>query len=422
MLTKLRERLQGGGGRFIKSSLLLAVGFAIARVLGLAFSLMLGRELPTEDYGYIQYSILLATIFAIGTMPFMQHTFARFLSISRTDERQRSEVFSTSLAIWGGLLGLTLILVGIFSVVSGNFNPVAVIIFLCISLYYAYYGMARGFEDSRRLSLVFIASNFIQFVAIFVTYILLHEQATFPALVIYGLSYVGPVLFLIFFAPIPGLQFSFQRIKQTVARELLRFSGPVWASHALFAFTFSGDVFILTSLAGEAAAGAFVFTRTLGLAFDFLPTSIATLIMPRVASSAASPRRLLVLSLGVVLAASLVIGIGFLVVYPWFITTFIQPEYLLPTATVLVIILAQVVFGLHGVVTGVVVGQSRTGVEFASRLIIVVALYSACYLLIPTQGVLGAALANLIAAVVGLLTYPLLIEAMRRRTLLPVQA
>jgi O-antigen/teichoic acid export membrane protein len=422
MLNKLRERLQGGGGHFIRSSLLLAVGFAVARVLGLAFSLLLGRALPTDEFGYIQYSILLSGIFAIGTMPFMQHTFARFLSISRTDERKRDEVFSTAVAILGGIIVLTLLFIGLFSVISQNFNPGAFIIFLCISLYYGYYGLARGFEDSKRLSTVFIASNFIQFIAILVTYYLLHERATFPALAIYGLSYVGPVLFLTFFYPIAPLRFRFADVKRTVAAELLRFSGPVWVSHALFAFTTSGDVFILTTLAGEAAAGAFVFTRTLGLTFDFLPVAISTLIMPRVASSASSPRRLLLLSMGIVLAVNVVLSVIFLVMYPWFIVTFIQPDYLLPMATVVVIILAQVAFGLHGVVTGVVVGQSRTGVELISRLIIVVCLYTACYALIPSQGIMGAALANLIAAVGGLLSYPLLIELFRRRAPVPVQA
>lgn len=418
----LRGRFQGAGGRFVKSSLLLAVGFAVARVLGLAFSLLLGRVLPAEDYGFIQYSILLAGIFAIGAMPFMQHTFARFLSITRTNDQKRDEVTSTTVAILAVIIVLTLLAIVVFSLISQNFNPGAIIIFLCIALYYSYYGLARGFEDSKRLSAVFIASNFIQFIAIFVTYYLLHERATLPALVIYGLSYVGPVVFLHFFYPIAPLRFSLKNVNRAVAGELLRFSGPVWISHALFAFTTSGDVFILTSMAGEAAAGAFVFTRTLGLAFDFLPTAISTLIMPRVASSASSPRRILMLSMGIVLAVNAVLSVIFLVMYPWFITTFIQADYLLPTSTVLVIILAQVVFGMHGIMTGVIVGQSRTGVELVSRLIIVICLYSACYALIPSYGVMGAALANLIAAVAGVLTYPLLIEGLRRRPAVPVSA
>ncbi len=339
--------------------MLLAVGFAVARVLGLAFSLLLGRVLPTEDYGYIQYSILLAGIIGIGAQPFMQHTFARFVSTSRGDERNLGEVASTSLAILTVIIALTLVAVVAVSLFTGSLNLGAIIIFLCVAFYYAYYGLARGFEDSARLSAVFIASNFIQFIAIFAVYYLLHVRETFPALAIYGLSYIGPVVFLTIFYPIP-VRLGLNLIRRTVANELVRFSGPVWMSHALYALMASGDVFILTSLAGEGKAGAFVFTRTLGLAFDFLPVAVSTLIMPRVASSASSPRRILMLSIGVILAVSAVIGVFFMLLYPWFIQTFIQAAYLLPSLTVLVIVLAQVAFGLPGVITGVFVVQHRT--------------------------------------------------------------
>lgn len=416
MIRKLNEQMQGAYGRFFKRSLLLAVGFAVARLFGLTFSLLLGRALPTEEYGFIQYSILLAGILSIGTQPFTQHTFARFVSIVRQDTQRLSQVVSTAAAMLGGIVLLTLIVITALAGLSSTFNVGAVLIFLCLMVYYAYYGLARGFEDSGRLSAVFIASNIVQFIAIFIAYSLLNTRQTLPALAIYGLSYLGPVLFLTFAYPLP-IRFRREEVDRTTAKELFRFSVPVWLSHALFALTAAGDVFILISLAGSAAAGAFVFTRTLGLVFDFLPTSISTLIMPRVAASAASPRRMVLLSSTVILASSAVMGIVFLLVYPWFIQTFIQPDYLLPMPTVLVMILAQVAYGLHGVLTGVVMGQNRTIVELFSRVIMTVCLYVACYSLIPTFGIGGAALANLITAVVALLTYPLLISLLRPRPL-----
>lgn len=421
MIQKLNKHWQEAYGRFFKRSLLLAMGFAIARLFGLMFSLLLGRALPTQEFGFIQYSILLAGIMGIGAQPFMQHTLARYISLSRSDPNRLSQVASTALALLGGIILLTLLVITTASALGNSFNLGAVIIFLCLTIYYGYYGLARGFEDSGRLSAVFIASNIIQFIAIFVVYSLLNSRETLPALAIYGLSYIGPALFLTFVYPLP-VRFSRHLIDQSTAKELLRFSIPVWLSQALYALTAAGDVFILTNIAGEAAAGAFVFTRTLGLVFDFLPTSIGTLIMPRVAASASSPRRTVIFSSIAIIALSVVLSIPFLVIYPWFIQTFIQPEYLLPIPTVVIMILGQVAYGLHGVITGALLGQNRTVVGLVSRIILTVCLYIACYALIPSMGIDGAAFANLIAAGIAVLTYPLLISLLRSRRLIQVEA
>lgn len=421
MIRKLNNQLQGAYGRFFKRSLLLAAGFAIARLFGLGFSLLLGRALPTEQYGFIQYSILLAGIMGIGTQPFMQHTLARFLSLARKDTDHLDQVVSTSVVLLGGIVLVTMLLITIASAVGESFNLGAVVIFLCLTIYYGYYGLARGFEDSGRLSAVFIASNVVQFIAIFVVYSLLKSRETLPALAIYGLSYIGPVLFLTLAYPLP-VRVRRPLIDQTTAKELLRFSIPVWLSQALFALTAAGDVFILTNIAGAATAGAFVFTRTLGLAFDFLPTSIGTLIMPRVAASASSPRRMVMFSSVAIIATSVVLTIPFLLVYPWFIQTFIQPNYLLPISTVVIMILGQVAYGLHGVITGAIIGQNRNLVGLVSRIILTVCLYVACYALIPSMGIDGAALANLIAAGIAVLTYPLLISLLRPRRLAIVES
>jgi O-antigen/teichoic acid export membrane protein len=397
MFVSLRNRLQSSTGRFFKSSILLAGGFAIARVLGLFFSLLLVRVLPAESYGAIQYSILLAGIIAIGTQPLMQHAAARFVSVSRADPERLNRVVSTSFWLLGIVTVLTLVVVACISLVTGVFDLGALIIFLGFTVYYGYYGLARGFEDSPRLSLLFIGSNLIQFVALLVVYYALASRATLPALLIYGGSYILAVAALLIVRPLP-VRPRLALVDRAVGAEIARFSLPVWASHAMFALGAAGEVLVLTALVGEAAAGVFAFTRTLTMAFDFLPSAISTIIMPRVAN--ATGERLTQISVGLVLLVNLGMGAVFLLLYPWFVTTFFDASYLLPVPQVLLMIVAQTLGGIHGILAGVVVGRNRPTVEFINRLLWVICLYASCYLLIPRLGIEGAILAGLLTVIV----------------------
>jgi O-antigen/teichoic acid export membrane protein len=203
-------------------------------------------------------------------------------------------------------------------------------------------------------------------------------------------------------------------IDRGIAREVVRFSIPVWFSHALYAVGAAIEVALLARLMGDGAAGVYAFTRTLCFAFDFLPSAIGTMIMPR-AAVASDSRRLIQLSAALVLAVNAVFGLVFIAVYPWFVGSFFDASYLLPNTTVLIMIAAQTLAGLLGVVQSVTVGKNRPNLELVSRLIWVALLFGACLALIPPFGVQGAALASLITAVVGLAMFPLLLALSRGR-------
>jgi O-antigen/teichoic acid export membrane protein len=415
MFASIRHQLQLSGGQFIQRSFFLAAGFAIARFFGLCNLLLLGHVLSAEAYGYVQYSLLLAGIIGIGTQPLLQHTLARLVSVHRHDIERLNRIVMTTLTITGLLSLLALVLSTLFFALSGSYNQGALFVFVGLTTYYAYYGIARGFEDSTRLSMVFIASNIVQFIGFVAVYFVLGVRDTLPALMIYGLSYVGPVLYLSLTTPTP-LHFEPTSVRRDTAKEVLRFTLPLWGSHALFAFGAAGDVFLLTALAGEAAAGAFVFNRTLCIIFDFLPMAVGTIIMPRIAAAGGGVRRLTLLSVGAVLAASMCIATVFLVVYPWLLDTFFSPSYRLPLLTVLLMIISQTLYGIHGILCNVAIGKNQAGVELIGRLIILVLLYGGGTLLIPMFGVQGAALTNVIVAAVVVVTFPLVTKLHSRLT------
>lgn len=413
MIASIRQRLQHSSGQFVKRSFILAVGFAIARGLGLMYSLLLGSVLSAEDYGYVQYSILVGGIIAIGTQPLLQHTLARFVSIHRNDPAQLERFVSTTLALTGALTLVSLAVSALVLTLSGDTNPGALLVFLGLTVYYAYYGVARGFEDSARLSLVFILSNFVQFIALLVVYFWLHSRESLPALAIYGLSYVGPVVFLSLTMRFP-LRLARAALSGETAKTILRFTTPIWGSYGLYAVSAAIDIFLLTSMVGKAAAGAYAFNRTLCMMFEFFPTALATLIMPNVAARASGARRLTLQSILVVSGVSVVLAAVSLPLYPWAMSMFFSQDYQFPLLTFGIMIAAQTLWGIHGILSNVYVGRGQTLVEFASRVMILALLAGGCVLLIPSYGTHGAALANIIAAAITVATYPLLGRLLKR--------
>ncbi|MBX3085943.1 MAG: oligosaccharide flippase family protein [Anaerolineae bacterium] len=413
MIASLRQRFKILDSRFLKSSAILAAGFALARFLGLGFSLLLGRMLPAERYGYIQYIILIAGLLSIPTMPFFQHLVARQVSIHRDNTEQLHRVYTNAWIVMFGLCLLTVLFTIPLFVLAGTLDLGAYLIFFGVTLFYAYYGLARGFEDSTRLAIVFVSSNLIQLVVIAIVYVALREQSVLPALAIYGLSYVVPVLLITALYPLP-VRIRLKYFDWKTMKELIVAAVPIWISHSTYAFANGADVFILRRFSGDAVVGAYTFTKTLNIVFDFVPSALGTMIMPRAASMQSNRRRLMLMSAVGVLAISAVIAVVYLSLYQWIILSFFKPEYLLPAVAVITMIAMQTIFGLQGVISGMLIGVNRPAVEMGGRIITVISLYVTCLLLIPPYGVVGAAVANLISSIISVGSFVVLLELRKR--------
>jgi O-antigen/teichoic acid export membrane protein len=421
MLSAIRRRLSGSDLTFIKGSMVIAIGFAVARVMGLGFSLVLGAVLPADTYGYIQYSIALSLVLNIGTMPFVQHVLARQISIHHADAERINRTYTTMTVLLIAITILTLVIAIPAFLVSGGVNAGAVVIFLGVTLFYSYYGLARGFEATGRLVAVFAGSNFIQLVAIIIVYVLLRDTSPLPALAIYGLSYLPMVLWLSRAYPFP-VKFNASHYDRAIAGEVLRFSVPVWISQTVMALAFGAEIFLLQAHVPEAIVGAYAFTKTLGFVFEILPQGISTVIMPRVAKNQHNPRRLLLTSIAGVLAVSAAGLAIYLSLYEWVVRTFFGEDYLLAANVVILLAVMGIIFGIHGIVTNLLVGMNRAGIESANRILTTGSLYLAGFILIPQYGAWGAALSSLVSAIVAFGSLPLLLRLWKRRGAAPTTA
>ncbi len=390
---------------FIKGSILISAGLVVARVLGFAFSLVLARVFNPADYGFVQYYIALAGVLAIATQPFVQHTLARYIGKYREDEEALHRIVTNSWVILALLTCLTMLVVVPVLSITGKFNIGVIVIFLCSSLFYAYWGISRGFQAPGKLITAYLGSNLMQILAVLLFFKVFHVHSTQVALLIYGLSYLIPLAALEILFPFPA-RFGVKYIEEKMSRALINFSIPIWLSHGGYVLYSTLDVLMLQYFSGNTVLGVYTLTRTLTMVFSFIPEGVSTLLMPRIASLTKDKHLgLLKNSVLVPLVVNIIGLLAFLLVVPWFIRLYFGKEYASSMGVTLVLSLGMIVSGAHSVVTAVLVGSGKAQYETISRFVAVAAAAGVGFWLIPSMNALGAAGAYLAGSSAALGTY-----------------
>jgi O-antigen/teichoic acid export membrane protein len=404
-LHAVRRALGALDWNFINGSIALSAGIAVARILGLAFSLVLARALTPQDYGFIQYSITLAGVIAIGTQPFAQHVLARFTSANSQHGERIQEILNAAWIILLVLFAGTLLVAVPLLAALDQFNVGALVIFAGITLFYTYYGLARGFQANFKLLAAYLASNLVQLVAIvFVVYVL-GSRTTLPALLIYGLSYLLPLLLLQVFFPLP-VSFRLSLPRRDIVADLLQFSIPIWASHACYILYTGIDLLLLERYASNEAVGVYALSKTLSAVFAFIPMGITTILMPKVASSSSQKHySLLKNTLLWYVAANAIFLVIYALSYNWVVVRMFGPEYAARPDVFLTVAVATIVFGMHGIISSVLVGSNRPRLETLSLVVGLLAAGLVGFVAVPAYGPTGAAMTMLTGAVLALATY-----------------
>jgi len=388
--------------------MLISIGTATARILGLAFSLILAADFSADQYGEIRYAIAVASIIAMGTMPFGQHVIPRFVSKYRTDENKLDSTLSNSFLVLPAIFLVTLLIAIPILLYLGKFNVGILAIFLGETLFYTYWGLTRGFLEPKRLTAAYLGSNLVQILLVIIFIHFLGIQSSTLALLIYGLSYLLPLALLVIFKPLPG-HIRYSLINWTMVKNLLRFSLPIWISHICFTLSLTFDFLILERAGSADQLGAYSLSKTLSTMFLIIPSGISTLLMPKVASTPQTKhRQSLIRMLGISLSINVIVLIIYLpLVQPLTLRIF-GADYLVPLSVSLLLALYMVTYGIHGLITAVFVGSGRPQIESISRIFELVATVLGCWFLIPAFGPLGAASAMLAGKIIALLAYGVL--------------
>lgn len=399
----MTQKLRHVNWSFIKTSLSTSVGLAIGRVLGLAFSLILARTLRPADFGVVQYSIALAGLVSVGTQALGQHMFALLIGKNSEDEEQLALFMNNAWVIMLGTFALTLLVATPILAAMGYLNIGVMAVFIGNTVFYAYYGITRGYLSMSRLTLAFVGSNALQLAAVFVIYFVFHSQSPVPALVVYGTSYFLPLLILQIYTPV-NLHLRLKP-RLDVIQAILRSWAPILTSHTLYT-VLGVEFIILGQYADERTLGRYAFTRTLNAMFGFLPMALNTFLMPAVARAPEHERRRLLRdSLLWLLMISAVMFVAYVVTYNWIVETFFGAQYVSGPEIFVLLALSANIAAIHGVTSAFYVGSDRARYETISLIICITANVVSALALIPPYGATGAAISAVIASCAALLSY-----------------
>lgn len=401
----VRQKLQRFDWSLIKGSTVLSAGSMAARGLAMVFWLVLARAFTPAAYGQIQYDITLGMLVAVLTHPFGQYVLARYVAKHQGDPEQLHTVISNIAVFTVGLSALTLAVAVPLLMALGKFNSSIVVVFVGITLFYAYWGLASGLGASVRLTLAYFASNLMQLLvaagAIYLLQIVSGELMT----AVYGASYFIPLLLIQLFSPLKA-SVSPRRVQRAVLVELAQFSWPVWLSHIGFTVLVSAPVLLLEHFTGDAAVGVFALGSTLTAVFTIVNSSVATVLLPKLTVLEPQQRARLFRK---VLIGLIGLNSVFLAVYVatigWIIQTFFGPEYAGATATYIVLGIAQIFNGMTVLMTAVLVGGGRVRLEAIGRLMSPLVCIGGGLLLVPLYAELGAAIAMMAGAAAPLVVY-----------------
>ena len=408
MMLRLHHLLSHPNTGLITGSAMLSGGMALARLLGLAFSLVIARTFAPEVYGAIQYSIVLGTLFAIGTQAFGQHVLARQVAISRHVDTELASTLSNAAVLLGGLFVVTI--VAMLVLLRDNSLGTGVLaVFVGTSVFYAYWGLARGHESSWRLVAVYVASNAVQILLVIFLIQILHVKSALLALYIYGGSYYLPLLLIQIYAPLKT-SFLFAAVQWARLKSILSFAIPVLIAHASYLVFASIDIVFLEWFRDPSSLGVYALTKTWSTLFTFVPTGISVLLMPKIASSPTAEHKQLIRStLFFSIAVNIVVLTVYLMLTPFLIRRFFGAEYSVDMDVTVILALAMFLFGTQSILTAVLVGRDRPYADVTARLLGLMTTVIFGLSLIPDHGLLGATVTMLIGNVAAVVVYAVLI-------------
>jgi O-antigen/teichoic acid export membrane protein len=396
MIVSLRTKLAKFDWSMLKGSTLVSLALMVARVLGLLFGIVLARALDPDKYGYVQFGIAFAGVLAILTQPFGQHVMARYISRFHNDTKTMHEYLNNAWAVLFMLFVGSLLVAVPVMLLIGSFDVTFIIIYVGFTAFYAYYGLGRGFASNERVMAAFLASNALQLVLTIIVYFVIGTQDTTPALLIYGLVYFPVLAVLMRLMPLP-IGFKFTMPRREIVLDLLKFSVPVWIGHACFTLVLALDRFFLEAYRDTQAVGVFSFAVQLGMVFMFVPMGLNTVLLARAAKTPRDQHgKLLRNSMTFYLGSSFPILIGWLLLYNKVAGIVSGGEqYSMEPLVYGLVAVGTILFAMQGVFESVLIGRGTPNQATISRLAGLAVAVGLGFALVPTYGLLGAALMKL---------------------------
>ncbi len=313
------------GAAFLRNVGILTIATIGARGLGFLYPVLAAHLLSLGSYGMVRYNISIALILCLPVSA-TSTVIARFLAEHSRSQERHSTYYSAGIIGAGLLLGVTVALVLAGERLGFHIKSSVLAVVLGLSVFYVYGGVIRGASDVFKLALYPLTSNAFQLLLLAIVYWGVLPSTVGSVTAIYGLSYLLPVAVLELVKPTES-RFLFDRRILSAIGDLGRFYVPVAAAHAAYTGWISIDILFLGHFRNAEYVGAYSAAKTLVSVIDFVPTAVATLLLPKLASLGGTNVRYAALSGLTILVLSIPLAIALTVGAPLWLSVLFGSEY-----------------------------------------------------------------------------------------------
>jgi O-antigen/teichoic acid export membrane protein len=389
----------------LRSSAILFFGGSLARAVGFLFSVAAARLLLPAEYGLLAYGLAIVG-FASILVTSAPTGLAAFLSRYQGNRRQQELHFSNWLVVITILIGVSAVLMVPIAAVARLSGPMLIGIIanlLGIAVLQTYREAQRGLERFAAMVIFYLLANVIQLLAVLVLAAFgLRNAAVF--LTVYGLSSLAALGVVQPLAPL-ALRFVRETVEFQHMIAVARFIQPLVLQTVFFAVWIGADLILVQRLMPADAAGNYAAAKALANAVYLAPSAVSGVVITRVSRMPEISLRAFLLR---VMALGLVVTMPLLLTFIAFgrpLTSLIfgsrYPKAAVPLAMLAV---GMAVYGLYLLLSGAWRGMGRPAIDAWATGAGTLATVGLGLILVPSVGLIGAAIAFTTGSAVQLLT------------------
>ena len=389
---RLARRVVSDPG-LLRSTAIVFLGDASARMLGFLFSVAAAHLLTPAGYGQIAYALAAVGIVTVLTNNAPQGL-GRFLA-RHQDEPHKQRIYATNwLMIIGLMLGSSLVLVipvGVWAGLGGAMLIALMANLLGTAVFQTYREAQKGMGRFWITGGYYVLANLLQLVAILVLGNLgWRSPALF--LIVYGLSGIAALAVVYPLAP-PALDFSAALVAWRQARAIARYTWPIILQGIFYNVWFGADLILIHRLLHHPAIGSYAAAKTLTMVVLTMMAAFNYALGPRMVRLADSALRGYIVNVSALALAIIVpVCAGLALVGRPLIGLIFGSRYELAGDVFTVLVCGQAIFAFCGVIQAIWGwGLSRPGIDPVSTGTAMVVTLGVGLALIPHLGLIGAA-------------------------------
>jgi O-antigen/teichoic acid export membrane protein len=405
---------------FVRRLAVVGTGTALARALGLLFTVVVAALFVPADYGYIRWAMSVGMLAAIPATA-GPVALARALGRAHGDPAHQAALARVGLAAIAGVTGLTALVTALGLGLLGRPVGGALAVLVGMTLFTTCFNIYRGVGSAWRMAALATGGNLLQLGVVLVLCGALGLTTPDLVLAVYAFAWLVVLLALewragphaVLWAPFAalrrwGVEPWLGPLGQETWVELWRVWGPLVLAQAAYTVWMWADVVLVEHFLGAAAAGQYGLARTGVTVFLLVPEAIVMLLLPRVAAE--GPRALELTGRLLVLTAAVSLGLlgGILLLAPPLLQVFGGGRYAAATAALPGLAVGMALYALYMVLEGHLVGLGRAGAHAVGVTVMATITLAGATLLLPRLGLVGAGLAFAGGAAAGLATLGLL--------------